>query len=284
VDAACLGVAGPVLDENVKVTNLPWRLAVAGLRERLGGAVSLINDFDATARGIDELAPEDLVVLQAGAAVPEAPRLIIGAGTGLGIAFSIKVGGIYQSIPTEAGRNAFAPATLEQLELWRYLYAHHARSTFELLLSGKGLMRIYDFICLQRGASASDEQGVAAAPDPAAEIVRRGIDHSDELCSAAIDLFLEIYGARAGDLALTILARGGVYIAGGIAPKLLPRMQSGVFLEAFRNKGIHSKLVLSVPVFVVTSERVAVLGTLAAAEALIDTGVRRTTPAPARPV
>jgi glucokinase len=268
VDAVCLGVAGPVLDDVVKVTNLPWRLGAAALRERLRAQVRLINDFDAIARGIDELGAGDLVCLQTGECAAQAPRLVMGAGTGLGISFSISMGESYQSIPTEAGRNAFAPTTPEQVELWRYLYAHHARATFELLLSGKGLMRIYDFVCLQRGAAHSADASIGAAPDPAAEIVQRGLDHQDELCSAAIDLFLQIYGARAGDLALTILARGGVYLAGGIAPKLLPRMQTGVFLDAFRDKGIHGKLLRTLPVHVVTSERVAVLGSLATAEAL----------------
>lgn len=268
VEAACLGVAGPVLDDVVKVTNLPWQLGVADLRERLRAPVKLINDFDATARGVGHLHAQELVCLQAGTLVENAPRLVIGAGTGLGICFSVNNGSGYESIPTEAGRNAFAPTTPEQVELWRYLYAHHARATFELLLSGKGLMRIYDFVCLQSGLA--EDPAIGAAADPAAEIVARagGDAEGDASCRAAVDLFLQIYGARAGDLALTILARGGVFIAGGIAPKLLTRMQSGVFLDAFRDKGIHNKFVRSVPLHVVTSERVAVLGSLATAEML----------------
>lgn len=280
LDATCLGVAGPVLDDTVKVTNLPWLLNIAALRERLGSPVKLINDFDATARGIEQLDAQDLVCLQPGRLTENAPRLVIGAGTGLGIAFSINMGKGYQSIPTEAGRNAFAPTTPEQVELWRHLYTQHARATYELLLSGKGLMRIYDFVCLQRGVAV--DPAIGAATDPAAEIVARccGQGSSDVLCNAAVDLFLQVYGARAGDLALTILARGGVFIAGGIAPKLLARMQTGVFLEAFYDKGIHGKFVRNVPLHVVTSERVAVLGSLATAEALALSDMRRaSTPA-----
>ncbi len=270
VQAACLGVAGPVLDGAVSVTNLPWRLEAESLSQRLRAPVRLINDFDATARGIDHLRAQDLVCLQQGTLVANGPRLVIGAGTGLGISFSLNMGKGYQVIPTEAGRNAFAPTTPEQVELWQHLYAHHARATFELLLSGKGLMRIYDFICLQRGVA--EDVSIGAAVDPAAEIVQRSGEpgtHGHEACAAAVDLFLQIYGARAGDLALTILARGGVFIAGGIAPKLLARLQSGVFMEAFLSKGIHSKFVRNVPVHVVTNERVAVLGSLATAEALV---------------
>jgi glucokinase len=245
VERACLGVAGPVDGRRVAVTNFPWEVDADVLEAIVGAPVVLANDFVAAAHGIDALAPDDVVTLQAGAPEPRAPQLVIGAGTGLGVAYRVWQGDRYAVVGGEGGHAGFAPADERQAGLWRWLHAELGRVRVEHVVSGSGLARIYDFL--------RDGQGEARAPEEIASA-------ADPVARAAVDFFLECYGAVAGDHALAILARGGVFLAGGIAPRLLPRLRSGPFLAAFTAKGVHAALAARFPVKVVVNERLGLLG------------------------
>ena len=257
---ACFGVAGPVSGNRVQMTNLPWLVDGAAVSAGFGiPHVRICNDFAAAASGVDLLQAVDLVTLQHGEPVAAAPRVVIGAGTGLGVAYMIWAEGGYQAIAGEGGHIGFAPSTPEQLELWRDLYARQGRVVAEDVVSGPGLARIREFLGRREGKS---EAPAAALPggDAAAAIARAALESGDPLCSHALDIFLSCYGAVAGDHALAVMARGGVYVAGGIAAKILPRLVSGGFLAAFNAKGNYSSAARQIPVLVVTNERLGLLG------------------------
>lgn len=245
VERACLGVAGPIDGRRVAVTNFPWQIDADALEAILGAPVALANDFVAAAHGIDLLRPDDVATLQAGEPQPRAPQLVIGAGTGLGVAYRVWQGDRYAVIGGEGGHAGFAPANERQASLWRALHAGLGRVSVEHVVSGPGLVRIHDFLRDGRGDPRSPEQ-IASGPDPVAR--------------AALDLFLECFGAAAGDHALAILARGGVWLAGGIAPRILPQLRNGPFLAAFNAKGEHAQLAARFPVQVVLSDRLGLLG------------------------
>lgn len=258
ITAACFGVAGPVEGGRAKVTHLPWVVDGKALAEtfRLGRA-EVINDFAAAAQGVATLPPEDLVTLQEGCASAHAPRLLIGAGTGLGVAALVPEGDGWRTIGGEGGHIGFAPANEEQLTLWRHLQKPGGRVTAENVISGPGLAAIYDSL---RKVSP----GNTAIADPA-EIV--AAVPTNPLAAQALDLFIAAYGAFAGDLALLFMARGGIYLGGGIAPKILPHLQEGGFVRAFGNRGAHAGLMADFPIRVITNERLGLLGALAIAAA-----------------
>jgi len=268
VSAACFGVAGPVSDGRVHMTNLGWSLDSASLGTRFAlPRLRLINDFDAAARGIAHLAPTALAVLQDGAPVQDAPRLLIGAGTGLGVAFLVHGTSGYQPLPGEGGHAGFAPANAAQDGLWQHLHARFRRVTLEHVLSGAGLERVYGYLAargeLAESAALRTELGGTATQ--AAAITRHALDHGDALALAALDLYLSCYGACAGDLALTALARGGVFVAGGIAPAVLPRIANGGFIAAFNDKAEFAAHARRMPVCVVTDPLLGLRGAAAAA-------------------
>lgn len=267
VEAACLGVAGPVLEERVAMTNLPWVVSGAQLRARFAiTRVRLLNDFAAAAWGVGLLAPGDRVTLQAGEPLPPAPRVVLGAGTGLGIAYVFADGDGTRAIPGEGGHGAFAPASEEQIDLWRHLQKRVGRVTLEHVLSGAGLARIHEFVRERGGFAQSVGLGaMMQAADPAAVIAHHAIERADPLACAVLDLFIACYGAAAGDHALNVMARGGVFVAGGIAPKILPRLRTGGFVAAFNDKGVYSGHVRRIPVHVVINERLGLIGAAAAA-------------------
>ena len=245
VERACLGVAGPIDGRRVAVTNFPWQIDADALEAVLGAPVALANDFVAAAHGIDVLRPEDFATLQAGEPQLRGPQVVIGAGTGLGVAYRVWEGGRYVVIGGEGGHAGFAPSDERQAGLWRALHGELGRVRVEHVVSGPGLARIHDFLREGRGAALAPEEIVAA---------------SDPIARAAVDLFLECYGAVAGDHALAILARGGVWLAGGIAPRILPRLGDGPFLAAFNARGEHARLAARVPVRVVTNGQLGLLG------------------------
>jgi len=258
VRAACFGIAGPVLGERVKVTHLPWEIDAGALASRFGfERVHLLNDFAAAAHGIGSLCPADLAVLQSGEPMAQRPKVVIGAGTGLGIAYVLDDA----VLSGEAGHAAFAPADAIQDGLWQWLQGRVGRVQVEHVVSGSGLAHIYEFL-LERQAQAApaSARDVLSAEDPPALIASRGLEGGDPLSLAAIDLFLACYGALAGDQALSVLARGGVYVTGGIAPKLLPRIATGGFLAAFNDKGAYSDLNRACPVSVVLNPDLPLLG------------------------
>ncbi len=274
IAAACFGIAGPVREhangQYVKVTNLPWEVDSSALERDFGLArVRLINDFAAIGYGIETLRAEDLVVLQRGDAVRHGPRAVIGAGTGLGQAILVWRRDYYEVIATEGSKADFGPTDELQLDFTRYLLQRHGRAPYELILSGAGLVRIYEFL-RARGA-ARESPAVTEAmlqDDPAAAITHAALEQYDPLANATLDLFVTVYGAQAGNLALAAGAIGGVYIAGGIAPKILSRLTTGSFMNAFVNRGKMTDYVKTIPVQVIKEPELGLLGAVTVASRL----------------
>ncbi|MDD5241251.1 MAG: glucokinase [Sulfuricella sp.] len=262
VASACFGVAGPVDGESANITNLPWRINAAAIRAQFGiPTVRLINDFQAVAYGIEALGRDDLLTLQAGMPLQHGVRAVIGAGTGLGEGFMIWRDGGYEAMPSEGSHADFAPVDARQAELRHYLAARFGHVSYERLVSGPGLENIFSFLCDIEGGTASVElQAAMREGDPAAAISRFALGEKDPLAAEALDLFVRIYGAEAGNLALKVLARGGVYVAGGVAPQIVEKLKDGSFLQAFSAKGRYAELLSSIPVYVVLNPDVGLLG------------------------
>jgi glucokinase len=258
-----LGIAGPVRQGRVETPNLPWVVDAGRLGEDLRcGPVVLLNDLEANAHGLRELGPEDLAVLNAGAAGASGNQALISAGTGLGEAGLFWDGARHRPFPSEGGHADFAPRTPLERELDAHLAATFDHVSYERVLSGPGLVNLYHFL-RQRGghpdelSALMERLGVA---DEAAAISTAALAGQSEVCAQALDLFVSIYGAEAGNLALKHLATGGVFIGGGIAPKILPKLRDPAFLEAFTAKGRMGELLRDVPVRVVLNDRAALLG------------------------
>ncbi len=263
VTAACFGVAGAVLGGQVKLTNLPWTARRDGIAALLPGArISLVNDVQATAFGALKLTPDKLHVLSEGAAPAEPGNIaVIAAGTGLGEGFLFWDGARYRPAASEGGHADFAPRSDAEIELFRFLAARFGRVSYERILSGRGIATLYEFERARSGRAPSPALTARlAAGDPAAAVTEAALAREDEVCIAALDRFCEIYGAEAGNLALKVLAVSGVVIAGGIAPRILPVLTEGAFLQAFTAKGRFSEMLARVPVKVVLETRIALIG------------------------
>jgi glucokinase len=253
-EAAGFGVPGPVRNGVAHITNLPWIVNVDALSSTLGGRpAALLNDLEAQAWGVRWLSPADILVLQEGSRAAQGNRAIAAAGTGLGEAGLYWDGESHHPFATEGGHADFAPD-----------------SPGERLVSGQGLVEIFEF--LSRRDAVAPEQEIRNAPDPAAAIAESALAGRCALCSRALDLFVELYGAEAGNLALKLMATGGVYLGGGIAPKILPRLQQQGFLRRFGAKGRFESLMRSIPVSVILNPHTALFG--AAAAAIRRTGVQ----------
>jgi glucokinase len=271
VRAGAFGIAGPVLDGRVMATNLPWKVESESLAQTLGGAqIQLMNDLEATAYGALHAAPNDIQMLNEGLSRP-GNCAVIAAGTGLGQTFLFWDGSRYIAAATEGGHVDFAPRNEREDLLLRYLRKQYATVSYERIVSGPGLVQICNFFV--------DEQHQPVAPhvrerlqtgDPAAVIGEAGVTDSCPTCTQAVELFLSIYGAQAGNLALTIMGLGGVYIGGGIITKLLPKVQQGGFLQAFQNKGRFSALMKEIPVRVLLNPKTSQIGAAQAASALVS--------------
>lgn len=249
--SACFGVAGPVINQQVKITNLPWEIKTSELQDYFKCKnISLINDFAAIGHGVSALHPHDVAYLQNMPAQQGAPLLILGAGTDLGMA-TVSNGHI---LPSETSHATFAPDDTLQRQLVEWALTKTNRVTNGYFLSGIGLTRLYAFIC--------ETQGFSNTYQTAAEISRAGMLNADLAAISALHLFVRIYGSVAGNLALSCLPFGGVFIAGGIAPKILPALQNGEFIQAFSNKPPMSHLLEKMPVSVVLTEKVGLLGAL----------------------
>lgn len=266
--AACFGVAGPVVGGRANITNLPWQIDEASIAAEFHiSQARLINDFQAVAYGIEALESQDLATLQAGSPQESGVRAVIGAGTGLGEGFMVWQGGHYEAFPSEGSHADFAPTDALQIELLGYLAARYGHVSYERLLSGPGLVNIFDFLRESRGQEITAElQSAMKAGDPAAAISDAAIGGKDHSAVSALELFVRIYGAEAGNLALKVLARGGVYIAGGIAPRIVGKLEDGEFLHAFSDKGRFAGLLESIPVHVVLNPKVGLMGAARVAE------------------
>jgi glucokinase len=273
VTHACVGIAGVVRDGRCAATNLPWVVDQRDLARGLGlPAAILINDLEATAHGLAELGPADLAVLQAGEADPRGNLAVMAAGTGLGEAGLVWDGRRYRPFATEGGHADWAPRDALEVELWRHLARELGHVSVERVVSGPGLHQVYRFL---RDTGRGDEPAWLAealrtrAPGPV--ISEAALAGRSELCGRALDLMVGAYGAEAGNLALRMMATGGVYVGGGIAPRILDRLRAGGFLAAFTAKGRLEAFMRRIPVQVVLEERVALLG--AARCAALDAGI-----------
>jgi glucokinase len=260
--AACFGVAGAVVDGRSTATNLPWTMDETTLAGVLSvKRVRLLNDLEATAHGVLELPPDRLAVLQEGRAQP-GNYAVIAAGTGLGEALIIRDGGGVTVVPSEGGHADFAPGSDLEIELLRHLRASVGpHVSWERVLSGPGLLNIYRFLRHHRRAPEPAELTARMArEDPSAVVSQVALAGRDPVAVEALDLFVSLYGAEAGNLALKALAVSGVFVAGGIAPKILPRLTAGGFVTSFRTKGRFDHLMTTIPVRAVLEPRSALLG------------------------
>lgn len=270
ITAASFGVAGPVFENHSRTTNLPWVVDGAAISKQFNiRHVELINDLEAMAYGILLMRPDELVTLNAGT-VPSRPQAIalIAAGTGLGQSILFWDGNRYRPIPSEGGHADFAPNSDQEIDLLRYLRSQYLHVSFERVLSGPGLLAIYEYL---RDAKKNEPTWLAEkikAGDPAAEIAEAGLKGQAEIAKQALDLFASIYGAEAGNLALKCMAVNGVYLGGGIAPKMLAKLKDGTFMKAFTNKGRYKRMMSQIPVHVVMNPHTGLLGAASTAARL----------------
>jgi glucokinase len=261
IDAACLGIAGPILGTRVQVTNLPWVIDATALAATLGAPVCLLNDLEALANGIPALDAERWAVVNAGVEDPTGTIAVIAAGTGLGEGGLVWDGARWVPIPSEGGHADFAPRSAREIELLRWLLGRWPHVSWERVVSGPGLLHLFEFLRdVEHREVPATLAAALAARDPAAVIGEAALAGTAPVASEALDLFVSLYGAEAGNLALKLKAMGGVYVGGGIAPKILPRLTDGRFRAAFLDKGRFAGLLERMPVRVVLDEHVALYG------------------------
>ncbi|HEX8650982.1 MAG TPA: glucokinase [Pyrinomonadaceae bacterium] len=260
---ACFGIAGPVIDGQVQTPNLAWDVSARALVEVLGiERVGLINDLEATAHGIEALKPEQLYRLNRGKQRSGGNRALIAAGTGLGMAGIIQQEGHHHPSPSEGGHIDFAPRGVMEVDLLNYLaekYGGHV--SYERVISGPGLYDIYCFLRLHQYAPEPDWLAAEIeGGDDAAAVSKAALAGKSELAVKALDMFVSIYGAMAGNLALLMVATGGLYVGGGIAPKILEKIKDGTFMRAFTDKGRFSSFNAEIPVHVILDDKAALYG------------------------
>ncbi|HEY9642107.1 MAG TPA: glucokinase [Coleofasciculaceae cyanobacterium] len=276
IEKACFSIAGPVVNNTCNLTNLSWLLDGTQLQQDLGiEKISLINDFVAVGYGIAGLEPSDLCLLQTGEVQADAPIAVIGAGTGLGQGFLIRqADGSYRVYATEGGHTDFAPRNELEFQLLKYLRdkMNLTRVSVERVVSGMGIVAIYQFLRDRQTITESPEVAAAIrtwereagmsekSVDPAAVIAIAAAEKHDHLSQKTMEIFVELYGAEAGNLALKLLPYGGLYIAGGVAAKNLPLLESGIFLRAMTDKGRMRPLMERIPVQVIRNQKVGLIG------------------------
>jgi len=271
VSAACFGVPGPVRDGRLRLTNLPWTLDSREISLNLQiDHVFLINDLEANGYGVAELSPDQIFTLSEGDASQIGNRALIAAGTGLGEGMLAWNGRIHVPYPSEGGHTDFGPRNDTEIELLRFLQRkYNGRISYERVVSGMGLTNIYEF--LRDGLGMEEPKWLAEkiteAHDPNSVITEMALSVKSEICAKALDMMVSIYGAEAGNLALKVLSVGGLYVGGGIAPRILEKLKDGTFLKAFQDKGRLSQLLINMPVRVILESRAALMGAAAYAEA-----------------
>jgi glucokinase len=264
-DLGCFGVAGPVVNGRARITNLPWVLDENRLAAALGlSSVRLLNDLLASASALPLLGPRDLETLSEGRPAPEGAIALVAPGTGLGEAFLVWDGKRYRAYPSEGGHADFAPANELEAGLLRHLRGRFGHVSAERVCSGSGIPDIYAYL-REIGHAEEPEwlaERLAAAGDPVPVVVAAALDgrRPCPLCRATLDLFVSVLGAEAGNMALKVMATAGVYLGGGIPPRIVSLLQGGTFLEAFRRKGRMSGLMEAIPVRVILNPKAALLG------------------------
>jgi glucokinase len=282
IEAASFGVAGAVTDEIARLTNVPWRVERASISERLGfRRTHVLNDLEALAHGVTVLEADELAMIQRGVPHPRGNAAVIAAGTGLGEALLLNVHGRFVPGASEGGHADFAARTPREIEMLRELTRIYGRVRVEDILSGPGLVNVYQFTHQSFAAGPMRTAGVVApvrlcaavgdVSDPAElppRISRAAMEGACDRCVEALDLFVAVYGAESGNIALRAVATAGVYVGGGIAPKILPALQSGTFLDAFRSKAPMSDFVATIPVAVILNPDAGLLGAAVHAQQL----------------
>ena len=272
-DVACFGIAGPVHNGRVETSNLPWVIEQSRLAKQIQlPATVLINDLEANAWGIGALNPQDLLPLNQ-VAPSAGNQAVIAPGTGLGEAGLFWNGSQHQVFACEGGHADFAPQGELQIELLEFLASRYGHVSYERVLSGPGLVNVYEFL---RGKGCGDEpagfSAQLAQADPAAAISRAALNGTNHLAEQALDLWTSVYGAEAGNLALKAMATGGIFLGGGISPKILPKLTGPLFMRAFLEKGRLRPLLESIPVQVITNDKAGLLGAARCAAAKSGNG------------
>jgi glucokinase len=256
VTTASFGIAGPVVNNVVRATNLPWVVDGGEIARFLGlSRVRLLNDLESTAYGIRVMEPNDLDVIYAGTPCREATQAVLAAGTGLGEAMLFWDGKQHVPVATESGHADFSPSTDQQADLWKFLKKRNEFVSSETILSGRGFQNIHEFL-----SPYDKHPGFDTSTDPAPEITRRALAGECQVCLATVNLWIEIYGSEAGNFALRTLARGGIYVAGGIAVKVLPKLKDGRFVAAVRRKEKLEDYLSKIPITVVLNEDCPLMG------------------------
>jgi glucokinase len=268
IDRAVFGVAGPVTNGRTKITNLPWIIHEMQLQDELDiPVIHLLNDLAAMANAIPLLEPTDLYTINPGSPVPHAPIAVIAPGTGLGEAFLSWDGTAYRTYPSEGGHTDFAPRTPFEIGLLVYMLGRLQHISYEHICSGIGLPNIYSYLkeCGSFEEPAWLAEQLEKTEDHTPIIINAALSEHDSsgICVATLKTFASILGAEAGNMALKVLATGGIYLGGGISPRILPFLESGEFIRAFKNKGRFSDLLASIPVQVILNPKVGLIGAAA---------------------
>jgi glucokinase len=271
--SACFGIAGPVHNGACRVTNLPWEVRESGIKKRFKlKHVQLINDLTATAYAIPFLTKNEIHTLNKGHAQKDGNLALIAPGTGLGEAIIVREYENYSPVSSEGGHVDFAPNNEKEIELWRYLKKGYGHVSLERILTGQGLADIYAFLTSRH--KSNDDRKIFMEmknSDPAKVISEHAIKRTSESCKAALDMFVSILGAVAGNLALTGMTKGGVYLGGGIPSKILPKLKDGTFFSSFIDKGRFKGLLEDMPVHVILNNAAALLGAATRAFKIVDT-------------
>lgn len=269
IEAAGFGVAGPVIDRRVKATNLPWIVDASALSTHLKTRhVVLLNDLEATGYSLEHLGPSEISTLNRGVASPHSTQALLAAGTGLGESILFWDGNHYAVSPTEGGHTDFAPRTEQEIELLRFMKKQNEYVSVELILSGRGFLTIHTFLSPSVRHASFDEPEADAAP----EITHLALAGHCPVCVQTLDLWVSLYGSEAGNLALKTLARGGVWVAGGIAVKIRKKMEDGAFFRAFCEKEKFAALLAQIPVQMVLNEEAPLIGAMS--QAIQAAGIR----------
>jgi glucokinase len=265
-ERAAFGVACPVTDGDCVTPNLPWKISARKIASEIGiAATSVINDLHAMAYGVTRMRPADLVPLQEAKPAEHGVIALIGAGTGLGQAFLAWDGSRYRAFASEGGHATFAPTTDKQWALRNDIAREHGHVSCERVVSGQGIENIYRFLASAEGAREDPAVAMAVRTEGAVAISRSGMGNGDPICVEAMNMFAAAYGAQAGNLALHVLATGGVYLVGGIAKAMAARLRDGIFITAFRDKGRMGELLRRIPVNIVVNEQIGLVGAAVAA-------------------
>ena len=263
IDAASFGVAGPVKKGICKATNIPWIVDVNEIAKKLNiSQVYLLNDLQANAYGVFCLKPEDVYVLNEGEINAKGNACILAAGTGLGEAGMFFDGEKLIPFACEGGHTDFAPRNELEITLLRFLQKKYVHVSYERILSGSGIHNLYDFLIHNKIEATNEQlqQELEKHPEPQLIITKKGVNKEHRACERAIDWFVSIYGAEAGNAALKFLAVGGVYIGGGIAPRILEKIKEGEFMKSFADKGRFARMMMSMPVKVILNDRASLYG------------------------